>query len=335
MVPSRVLASWIFAALATAGVACGSGATTPAPAPTLLARRSHVMSYDAVRRHVMLFGGVGPATPALSPDADQASLWEFDGTGWSEVTATGGPAARNSAAAAFDLARGRLLVFGGRIGTAPDSPAFGDAWEWDGTAWSRGPMGGPSARVHAAAGYDGARQRVVVVGGFDPATGTDLTDQFDFLGTGWAPLGGAVPAGGFGPTLVSEEPTGAGLLLIQSRQSDRKVEVYRMSSPGEWQLVSSTGPRCSGFAAATLPGGGGVLLFGGSDGAGVLADTWRWDGASWYKLPISGPAGRVGHAMALDVARGRIVLFGGESDTERFGDTWEFDGVSWHQVAQP
>jgi hypothetical protein len=195
--------------------------------------------------------------------------------------------------------------------------------------WASAPSGGPSPRVHAAAGYDAGRQRVLVVGGFDPATGSGLTDQFDFLGTGWSPLAGTAPAGGFGADLVSGDTE---LLLVQSRVADRVVEIYRMTSAGQWELVSDAGPPTSGFAVATAPDGG-VLLFGGSDGANLLADTWEWDGASWTKLAVTGPSGRVGHAMALDASRGRVVLFGGETNTETLADTWEFDGTTWTSVA--
>jgi Galactose oxidase, central domain len=311
------------ALLPAAATACGDAAGPPADT-TLLARRSHTLVYDAARHRMLLFGGIGPAE-AGGAEADRASLWSFDGSAWSLLSSGGGPSSRNSMAAAFDAGRGRLLVFGGRTGSAPTSPALGDAWMWDGTTWSQGPAGAPSSRFHAAAGYDAARQRIILIGGFDPLTGQELTDQYDFLGTGWTSLAGSVPGGGFGPILVSD---GTGLLLMQSRVADRVVEVYRMTSPGQWQLASDNGPVSSGFAVATLPGGG-VLLFGGSDGTSLLAETWTWDGDSWTKLDVTGPPARVGHAMALDAARGRIVLFGGETSSQTLADTWEFNGQAW------
>jgi hypothetical protein len=52
----------------------------------------------------------------------------------------------------------------------------------------------------------------------------------------------------------------------------------------------------------------------------------------WTQKQDTGPAARLGAAMAYDVARGRTVLFGGGAVTAVFGDTWEWDGDEWTQV---
>ena len=59
-----------------------------------------------------------------------------------------------------------------------------------------------------------------------------------------------------------------------------------------------------------------VVLFGGSDGAGHLDETWEWDGSGWVKVCGSGtgcggPSARSQFAMTYDAARQRVVLFGG------------------------
>jgi hypothetical protein len=35
-----------------------------------------------------------------------------------------------------------------------------------------------------------------------------------------------------------------------------------------------------------------VVLFGGFGDGGYIADTWTFDGATWTKLPITGPPAR-------------------------------------------
>src|SRR5688572_24355113 len=50
-------------------------------------------------------------------------------------------------------------------------------------------------------------------------------------------------------------------------------------------------------AIAHDPTRGHTLLFGGRGAAGVLADTWEWDGAAWHRLlPAYSPHARAGHA---------------------------------------
>lgn len=53
-----------------------------------------------------------------------------------------------------------------------------------------------------------------------------------------------------------------------------------------------------------------TVLFGGWTGGTNNAQTWEWDGTAWTQRVVSGPSGRVSHAMAYDAARGVTVLFG-------------------------
>src|SRR5690349_2141772 len=62
---------------------------------------------------------------------------------------------------AFDVARGRLVLFS-------REPVEGtqETWEWDGADWRRAAAGsGPSSFGEHAMAYDAVRQRVVVFGG--------------------------------------------------------------------------------------------------------------------------------------------------------------------------
>jgi hypothetical protein len=58
-------------------------------------------------------------------------LWSWDGTTW-RLLAESGPPARAMGALAYDEARDRLVLFGGRRGWPDD---LNDTWEWDGRAW--------------------------------------------------------------------------------------------------------------------------------------------------------------------------------------------------------
>jgi hypothetical protein len=69
--------------------------------------------------------------------------------------------------------------------------------------------------------------------------------------------------------------------------------------------------------------GDGVILFGGTTGAGNDSATWQWDGKHWAQRGDFGPSPRALSTMAYDSARDRVVLFGGQVDSTVLGDTWE------------
>ncbi len=69
-----------------------------------------------------------------------------------------------------------------------------------------------------------------------------------------------------------------------------------------------------------------VVMFG---GAGMLADTWEWNGRTWRFREVFGPPPRSRHVMVYDRARHRTVMFGGIEDQAAAGDVWEFDGDRW------
>jgi IgGFc binding protein/HYR domain len=95
--------------------------------------------------------------------------------------------------------------------------------------------------------------------------------------------------------------------------------------------VNSPGGRF-GHAMAYDSARGRVVLFGGNSPAGLLGDTWEWDGASWTLMTTSGPPARAFTAMAYDSRIGRTVLYGGQSAQGILADTWLWDGVSWQPV---
>jgi hypothetical protein len=75
---------------------------------------------------------------------------------------------------------------------------------------------------------------------------------------------------------------------------------------------------------------GGVLLFGGIGAGPALGDTWKWDGHQWQQVADTGPAPRIGHALASD---GLVaVLFGGDRIGSLQNDTWAWYDETWRQI---
>jgi hypothetical protein len=84
--------------------------------------------FNAKSKQVVLFGGI-QITPAIRFLND---TWIWDGSRWTEA-AVDGPPERGHHAMAYDVARDRVMVFGGTNGPGPQ--LLSDTWEWDGAQW--------------------------------------------------------------------------------------------------------------------------------------------------------------------------------------------------------
>ncbi len=119
-----------------------------APGPS--ARWLHAMTYDPVRRRVVMHGGRDASAIQLG------DLWEWDGVNWVERnvagdptpgqsgSALGWPPGRENHALAFDRTRNVLVLHGGGYFLRPPDHTGGDTWELDGEQWRRVALPGPA-----------------------------------------------------------------------------------------------------------------------------------------------------------------------------------------------
>ena len=104
--------------------------------------------------------------------------------------------------------------------------------------------------------------------------------------------------------------------------------------PLVWAQVDATGPAAREDHTWTVdPGTGIAYLFGGRDGATVLADTWAYDLATetWSQLaPTASPPARFGHEATWVDGIG-LVIFAGQAGSAFFNDLWAYDpgGNTW------
>jgi hypothetical protein len=267
-----------------------------------IARERHAIGFDRERDRVVLFGGV-------TIDGDEGVVllrdtWTWDGTAWTQA-AGDGPTARSDAKIDYDVARERIVLYGGVDG---DGNVLGDTWEWDGAAWSLASDTGPPCRVGHAMSFDATRARVVLFGGAAPCVNfpffADQQDTWEWDGAAWERR---ATTGPFKRRFAT---------LAYDRQRERSV-------------------LFGGWPAGYFPvGDGGSSMV--SDLP--LGDLWEWDGMYWRRRVTTVPRARYGHRMAYDVARRVTVMFGGR--TSQFGyetETWEWDGDGWsrRQYAPP
>jgi N-acetylneuraminic acid mutarotase len=271
---------------------------------------------------MVLFGGSG------NGNQDLADTWTYDGSSWTQNTATG-PAARASHAMASQGTT--VMLFGG---SANGGTPLGDTWAFDGASWTQARATGPSARSqHAAATLF---TEAVISGGMGASDGgipTPLDDTWTFDGTTWTQVTGPEPAARTGVAMAgASSALGPSVFLFGGQGSTGTLSDI-WSFANYWVPLSADGPSArSGHAMAGL--GSLVVLFGGFDSVkgAALGDTWTFNGQSWTQVAVVGPPARFSHAMAsID---GHVVLFGGlpGAGGGPLGDTWTFDGNSWNQV---
>ena len=126
--------------------------------------------YDPSRGVAVLFGG-------YNFSIEYGDTWEFNGTTLQQRS-NSGPAGRWGHAMAWDHARGRVVLHGGR-----GSQFYGDMWDWNGTTWAPTPNGGGlGVRKFHSLVYDRSRSRLVLIG--------DESSQFSDDTWEWSPSSG-------------------------------------------------------------------------------------------------------------------------------------------------
>lgn len=284
-------------------------------------------------------------------------------TGWINRTPSplplSWPEVRSEHAMAYDVARNKVVMYGGWRGSG--NYRLDETWEWDGTAgtWtnrtpSPRPSTWPLATVGSAIAYDG-HGGVFMFGGF--ASGLAwLNGAWEWKGaTGtWTNLTPAsIPAlwpasrAWYGMAYDSGRDT----VMIAGGSSSNSSSVRDIwdwnGALDAWTnrtpaTIPPSWPAARGGYGLTFDAGRGkIVLFGGvTPDGGLLQDTWEWNGTdgTWTNrtpstLPLSWPQAREVTAMAYDPRTGRVVLFGG--DIGRSGgvlatlqDTWEWDGAA-------
>ena len=141
-------------------------------------RSGPTLEYDAARRNVVLFGGVG------ADGVYGTGTWTWNGEVWRQ-TASDGPSLRASHQMAYDTSAGVVFLYGG----GNQSGRLQDMWRWDGTTWTEVAMTGPTPgpRNGHAMAYDRARRRIVLHGGFGSGA-APLADTWEWDGTQWTEI---------------------------------------------------------------------------------------------------------------------------------------------------
>src|SRR5581483_8363800 len=222
---------------------------------------------------------------------------------------------------AYDTARQRLVA------TGFDGAAHMGTWELDAQAWHDNSGQHPAGLVGPALAYDGARQRVVMFGGYSMWTGASA-DTWEWDGMTWSLRNPEhAPAGRSGAAFAWDATLSRAVLFGGSDTSAWLSDTWLWDGTSWTQSASTAMPAASDTAEAYDAARGNVVALGG--GTYAFAGTWH------TLAPASTPGVR-STALAWDEARGEVVLFGGQDDSGSalgplHDDTWVWDGQTWTQ----
>jgi hypothetical protein len=295
-----------------------------------------MMVFDAERQHVVLFGGWAIASSGQGATYPN-DFWAWDGRVWRELVVPEGsarPSGRDAPHLAYDAARRRVVMFGGRRELPGDRvEILADTWEWDGARWHEVTNTGLEKVLHAVTAYDPVRRRVVMYGGFGDAGFSRKLREWD--GTRWVTRDSTGPASLPGAAAM----TPSGELIVMGISPTPDNAPVPPPAPHTWTFQASSWRTAEqGPPIANLQPTAGA-----PDGTLYVYQAWeRWvsepimhvrhpDG-EWTRITsATSPGVRTTVAAAYDAARKRMVLYGGRAGRSLLSDTWEFDGRTWEK----
>ena len=251
------------------------------PAHVPPARFRHTLSYDASRGVIVLFGG-------RDNGSNFNDLWEWNGSDWTSVTATGDvPAPRHWHGMAFDSLRGVHVLYGGY---SSGTQQYQDTVEYDGKlkTWTLRTTNGPGPRRGIGLAYDAAHNRTVLFGGYTSA-GATLPDHY--LADTWLWDGQA------GIWYLQAPATFVQGRTLYSMAYDSVRSVVLMQN-GEIAFDTTT--------------------------TATVRESWEWNGTDWSQhYDFCCP--RREAALVYELAHQRMIMFSG--DGARLDQTWSLAPV--------
>jgi hypothetical protein len=193
----------------------------------------------------------------------------------------------------------------------------------------------PSVRQNHAAVYDGARQTVLMFGGFLGGAGF-RGDTWVWSAGAWSQVATTGPDAR-GNTAMAYDPVHSLVYLFGGAGAGGIAFGDTWQWDGRsWTLLSPPASPPARFNhAMAFDTTRGVTVMTGGFGTSRFSDTWEFDGTTWTPRTDVGTYGaRSSHGMAFDEHRGRMVIFGGFNGA-RIADTWELTSTGWTSVSAP
>ena len=286
-----------------------------------------VLLYDSANDVPVYTGGVC----ATSTTDNETLTW--DGNNWTKIDVTSNAPRLFGSAAAFDIARGNIVQFGGTpLGGSPLSASYTFTKDTGFLAVSDSSVPGP--RSLFAFVSDPVRNTIWLFGGIDEANTYD--DLWQFQNGAWRQI-----------TVTDNAPASC-LTPASAFDTDRQkmVILCATGSTFEWDGKAWTAfpnlktlPPPRRFSSMTYDQTlKKTVLFGGFSEPNYLDETWTWDGTQWQRVRNNPAPSRELAAMWWDPSLKKTVIYGGlgrltsQDRIIRYDDMWTFDGSGWTQL---
>ena len=277
--------------------------------PILLASPSLV--YDTARSRLVI--------------VDVSGTWANTGSTWTRINSS--IPNLTDGAVAYDIARDRIIHFGGTDGLPRNRLV-----EFNGSVWNNVSVAvAPAGRYFHAMAYDPTRQVTVVHGGtaYSSALGYySATDTWEWNGTTWAQRVTNGPSGH--PVGMVYDPTRQAMIMVMQLAPNSQTWSWNGT---EWRLLDSNLPQSlRGMRMFFDENRGQIVAFGGGDGDNYHETrTLAFTTSGWVDVDRV-PLPRIAPQMVFDEHRGVTLLFSGVSQAgfllnESF--VWEWDGERW------
>lgn len=274
-----------------------------------------------------------------SAESSELEAVPFAPSWTNERTADPPPAYRG--AAAYDSARERVVLLGGKDS---GSDYHGETWEWDGARWELAAPDsqGPGRRIGGVLVYDPACVCTLSYGG--RLGSIVFHDLWQWDGDAWNLVNGSGPARAF--AAAAFDGSAGELVLFGGLPGNPTTplgETWTWDG-AVWSIAASdTDAHPTGVLGAAMAFDASrnrLVAFGGARSDGTLTgETWEWDGSTWTLVATKsdpGPSPRAGHRMSYHAGLERVVLFGGEDDANPSAELWTWDGTAWtQQIVSP
>jgi hypothetical protein len=308
-------------------------------------------TWDRERSTWVRFGGCldyGTAGCRQDYAASQAT-WAFDGATVHQLAPGVAPGTRYGAGMTWFPAIGAARLTGGK---ATSRWSYLDTWAFDGLDWSGSGSAVDGGKYGFAMSAISDTKLVRLAGDGYGTSGAPVHTACD-SGAGFSACWGG-DMGGYDSTdpntvdnvtfqAMAYDPPHGNAVYFRGDAGGTTwnaywgVDYWPTTSGGPtsgvvWQLRTTTAAPSSvaGHQLLYCAGAGGVILFGGWNGASYLDETWLWTGGDWSRRwPATSPPARRGHVMLCDQDRGKLYVVGGQNASGHLADVWEYDGVTW------